>query len=102
MANVFELLKVVIAKILPLTIPYIQDLILSKFVPILKRKGYELLDKKANKIIEDLVQNAEKIKDAEGIKKEAYIEGTRLGVATLRAIAEKLNKASDEIEKVLE
>lgn len=81
--------------------PFIANLIKSKFVPMIKRKAYELVDEKSNKLIEDLAQNASKIKNVEGNKKDAYIEGTKLGLETIRAIAEKLNKAADEIEKVL-
>ena len=38
-------------------------------------------------------------KEENEVKKLAYIEGTKLGVDTIRAIAEKLNKATDEIEQ---
>lgn len=97
--ELLEVLKVIFA----LTIPYIKELIQSKVVPMLKRKAYEKVDTKVDKLIEDLAQNASKIKNEENeLKKAAYIEGTKLGVETLRAIAEKLNKAADEIERVTE
>ena len=71
-------------------------------VPTLKRKTYEKVDTKVDNLIEDLAQNASKISAEENeVKRLAYIEGTKLGVDTLRAIAEKLTKAADEIEKVL-
>lgn len=96
--NILDIIKT----ILELTFPYIQELIKSKVVPALKRKAYQKLDEKADKLIEDLAQNAAKIKYAETpTKYVAYIEGTKLGIDTLRAFAEKFNKAADEIEKVL-
>ena len=53
-------------------------------------------------MIKDLAQNAAKIADEQNEnKKAAYIEGTKLGLETLRAISEKLSKAADEIERVL-
>ena len=74
----------------------------SKVVPFLKRKAYETLDLKADRLIKDLAQNASKITAEENeAKKLAYIEGTKLGIDTLRAIADKLTMAADEIEKVL-
>lgn len=96
-----ELLEI-IKMILGITIPYIKELIQSKIVPTLKRKAYEKVDTKIDNVIKDLAQNASKIaKEENETKKLAYIEGTKLGIATLRAIAEKLTKAADEIEKVL-
>lgn len=92
----------IITMILTLTLPAIKNLIASKVVPMLKRKAYEKADEKIDKLIKDLAQNAAKIKDETNeTKKFAYIEGTKLGVETLRAIAEKLIKAADEIEKAL-
>ncbi|MCX4275986.1 MAG: hypothetical protein OSJ27_09465 [Candidatus Gastranaerophilales bacterium] len=92
----------IIKTILTLTLPLIKQLIESKVVPTLKRKAYETIDKKADKLITDLAQNAGKIKDEKNTTKRlAYIEGTKLGVATIRALAEKLIKAADEIEKVI-
>lgn len=92
----------IIKPLLLLTIPLIENLIESKVVPTLKRKAYESLDRKADKLIVDLAQNASKIADEENeIKKLAYKEGTKLGVETLKALAEKLNKAAAEIEKAL-
>lgn len=97
-----EMLLQAIKFILTITVPFIKELIHSKVVPTLKRKGYEKLSNKADDIIEDLAQNASKIaKEENELKKEAYLEGTKLGIDTLRAIAEKLNKAADEIEKAV-
>lgn len=88
--------------VLEIVIPYIKQLIKSKVVPTLKRKAYEKLNSKADALIEDLAQNAAKIADEPDISKQAaYVEGTKLGLETLRAIAEKLNKAADEIERVI-
>lgn len=98
MENLMNAIKL----ILTMTMPYIAQLIQSKVVPALKRKAYEAVDKKVDKLIKDLAQNASKIKDAEdSIKYTAYMEGTKLGIETLRAIADKLYAAADEIEKVL-
>lgn len=92
----------IIQTILQITLPFIQNLIESKVVPMAKRKTYQFLDEKVDKLIEDLAQNASKITNEENkVKKLAYFEGTKLGVDTLRAMAEKLNKAAEEIEKVL-
>ncbi len=97
-----EMLLQAIKFILTITVPFIKELIQSKVVPTLKRKGYEKLSNKADDIIEDLAQNASKIaKEEDELKKEAYLEGTKLGIDTLRAVAEKLNKAADEIEKAV-
>lgn len=94
--------KIVLTQILELTLPFIKKLIESKFVPFLKRKAYERVDGKVDNLIKDLAQNAGKISAQENeTKKFAYLEGTKLGIETLRAIADKLNKAADEIEKVL-
>jgi len=94
--------KAIIQTILAITLPIIKKLIASKVVPFLKRRAYEKVDGKVDDLIKDLAQNAGKIKDeTDELKKLAYIEGTKLGVDTLRAIAIKLNQASDEIEKVL-
>ena len=98
MDKIIEIIK----PLLIITLPLIQNLIESKVVPTLKRKAYEALDKKADKLIVDLAQNAGKIANEENeIKKLAYKEGTKLGVETLKALAEKLNKAAIEIEKAL-
>lgn len=97
-----EMLLQAIKFILTITVPFIKELIQSKVVPTLKRKGYEKLSNKADYIIKDLAQNASKIaKEENELKKEAYLEGTKLGIDTLRAVAEKLNKAADEIEKAV-
>ena len=88
--------------ILNITLPFIQQLIQSKFVPMLKRKCYENLDERADRLIADLAQNAAKIaKEENETKKLAFYEGTKLGVDMLRAMALKFNKAADEIEKAL-
>ena len=88
--------------ILTLAIPAIKNLVESQVVPRLKRLAYEKLDDKVDNIIKDLAQNASKIDEQDNdAKKFAYTEGTKLGIDTLRAVAEKLNKAADEIEKVI-
>ena len=88
--------------ILRITLPLIQKLIQSHFVPTIKRQAYEFIDDKSNELIEDLAQNATKItQETNKVKKLAYIEGTKLGIDTLRALANKFNKAADEIEKVI-
>lgn len=89
--------------ILSLCLPYIQKLIESKVVPTIKRKMYETINNKTTKLIEDLAQNAAKIKTEQNeVKKAAYIEGTKLGVETLRALSEKLKQAADKIAEVVE
>ena len=96
--NLLEVLQ----SIFLLILPYIKELIKSKVVPAIKRKAYEKFNEKADKLITDLAQNASKIAlESNAEKKDAYIEGTKLGLDTLRALAEKLNKAVDEIEKVV-
>lgn len=92
----------IIQTILQITLPFIQELIQSKIVPTVKRKAYEFIDDKSDELIEDLAQNASKIaSETDKVKKLAYVEGTKLGVETLRALADKLNKAANEIEKAL-
>ena len=88
--------------ILTLAIPAIKQLIESQVVPRVKRLAYEKIDDQVDDLIHDLAQNASKIAtENNDIKKLAYLEGTQLGLNTVRAIANKLNKAADEIEKVL-
>ena len=88
--------------ILTLAIPAIKQLIESQVVPRVKRLAYEKINARVDNLIHDLAQNASKIaKEDNDIKKLAYLEGTQLGLNTVRAIADKLNKAADEIEKVL-
>jgi len=88
--------------ILTLAIPAIKQLIESQVVPRLKRLAYEKIDARVDDLIEDLAQNASKIAKQENeLKKEAYTEGTKLGLDAIRKIAEKLNKAADAIEKEL-
>ena len=92
----------ILSTILVITLPFIKKLIESQVVPFLKRLAYEKLDNRVDNLIQDLAQNAAKIEaETNEIKKLAYKEGTQLGVDTIRAIAEKLNKAADEIEKAL-
>ena len=84
------------------TLPLIKQLIESKVVPFLKRRAYERVDYRVNKLISDLAQNAAKIaKEENEVKRLAYIEGTKLGIETIRAIADKLEQAANKIEKVL-
>lgn len=91
-----ETLKVILA----LAIPALKKLIDSQVVPRLKRLAYEHLDAKVDDLIEDLVQNASKIKTEDNdVKKLAYQEGCELGVEAIRKIAEKLNKAADAVEE---
>lgn len=97
-----KILQDAIKIILTITIPYIKKLIQSKVVPIIKRKAYEAVNDKIDKLINDLAQNASKIAgEKDEFKKIAYIEGTKLGIDTIRAIADKLNQAADEIGKAL-
>lgn len=92
----------ILKEILALAMPYIMALIQSKVVPAIKRKAYEKLDDKTDELIKDLAQNAGKISEEKNeTKKAAYIEGTKLGLDTIKIVAEKLNKAAEEIEKVL-
>ena len=95
MTNLMTVLK----SILALTVPYIQKLVKSTLVPKLKRQAYEFVNKEADKLIKDLAQNASKIAQTEDNAK--YIEGTKLGLEMVRALATKLTQAADEIENVL-
>jgi len=96
--NLIEFIK----NLIVISIPCIEALIKSKVVPYLKRRMYQRVDYRVNKLISDLAQNASKINNEENeIKRAAYIEGTKLGIETIRAIADKLEQAADEIEKVI-
>lgn len=89
-------------RILALVAPVILNLIKSKAIPAIKRRIYEKTNNKIDSLIEDLAQNASKIKNEEDEnKKLAYIEGTKLGIEALYVIADKINKAAQEIEKAL-
>lgn len=92
----------ILSSILVITLPFIKKLIESTVVPYLKRLAYEKLDNRVDDLIQDLAQNAGKIATEENeAKRYAYQQGTKLGIDTIRAIALKLNKAADEIEKAL-
>jgi hypothetical protein len=81
----------VIIRFLKLSAPFIIGLVKSKVVPKAKRKAYELLDTFVDERIHDLIKLVEKAKnEKDGIKKDAHIEGLRLGIATLQAICDKL------------
>lgn len=96
--NIKEVLKLIIET----TLPFIKKLIESKVVPTLKRKAYQRLDDFTNDRIEDLGVLAQKIKSEENdIKRQAHINGFRLGLETLRAISDKINQACNELEKVV-
>ena len=76
-----ETLLEIVKTLFNFTVPFIQKLIESKFVPFLKRKAYEKVDTKVDTLIEDLAQNASKISQEENeVKKLAYVEGTKLGI----------------------
>ena len=99
-AKMNPLLIEALKEILVIAIPAIKNLIESQVVPRLKRLAYEHLDAKVDDLINDLAQNASKIKTEDNeAKKLAYTEGTKLGLETIRAIADKLNQAADTIEK---
>ena len=88
--------------LLTCVLPFIKELVESKVVPTIKRKAYERLDDFVNDRIEDAATLVDKIYNEKNeIKKQAHLDGLRLGVATLRAIGEKLLKACEEFEKVL-
>lgn len=92
----------VLKNLLLFAIPFIKELIESKVVPTLKRKAYERLDDFTNDRIEDLAVLVDKINATnDPIKKKAHIEGLKLGVATLKAIAEKITLACVEFDKIL-
>lgn len=89
--------------LLTVVIPFIKKLIESHVVPRVKRKAYERLDDFTNDRIEDLGNLVDKIhKEENEVKRQAHLEGLKLGVATLRAIGNKLVSACDEFAKVLE
>ena len=89
-------------KILGLTIPFLAELFKSYAVPAIKRRAYQILDRRADSLIEDLAQNAGKIKDEQDdAKRLAYIEGTKLGLDTIKALGEKLIKAAEKINEAL-
>jgi len=92
----------VLKNVLVFCVPFIKQLIESKVVPILKRKAYERLDDFTNDRIEDLGELVDKIKTEDNeIKRKAHLEGFKLGVETLRAVATKLCTACDELEKAV-
>ena len=92
----------VLKNIFAFCLPFIAKLIKSTVVPKLKRKAYERLDDFTNDRIEDLGNLVDKIKsETNEVKKEAHLEGFRLGISTLRAMANKLLKACAELEKAL-
>ena len=91
-----------VIKILGITLPFLLELFKSYAVPALKRRMYQTLDRRADALIEDLAQNASKIKNEQDeTKKSAYIEGTKLGLDTIKALGEKLIKASEVISEAL-
>ena len=92
----------IVKQLLILTTPFIKKLIESKVVPAIKRRLYEKVDVKINNLIEDLAQNVSKIAtEKDELKKLAYIEGSRLGMDTLKAMGEKLIQVANQIDASL-
>lgn len=90
----------VIEGLLPIVLPIIQKLIDSAVVPILKRKAYERFDGFANDMIQDLTNLKTKSEQTDNpIKKAAHEEGLKLGADALKAIGEKLIKASEVLSE---
>ena len=97
--KVLEILKA----ILTMALPHIKELVESKVVPVLKRKAYERLDDCASDRIEDLTGLYEKIlKTENSAKKEAHLEGFKLGVEAICAIGKKLVDAGEVLKGQLE
>ncbi|MCD8377229.1 MAG: hypothetical protein LUB59_00410 [Candidatus Gastranaerophilales bacterium] len=97
-----ETVKTVLTNILTMAIPYIKQLITSKVVPALKRKAYERLDDFTSDRIEDLYELLEKINTEQNeTKKTAHLEGFKLGLATLKAIAGKITEACAVLENAI-
>lgn len=89
--------------LLIVAVPCLKNLIESKVVPAVKRRAYERFDNFTNDRIEDLIALAEKIKTTDNaVKKQAHLEGFKLGLTTLRTIGKKLVQACDELEKAVE
>lgn len=95
--------KEIILSLLKKVLPFIENLIQSKIVPVLKRKAYESLDEFANERIEDLMELLEKIKSEDDFsKKQRRLEGFILGIETLEAIGKKLVESSEVLKKEIE
>ena len=95
-------MKDLLKNIMLFVLPYIQELIASKVVPALKRKGYERLNDLVNDRLEDLANLVDKIKaETNEVKREAHLEGFRLGIKTLRAISKTITDACNKLEEIV-
>ena len=89
----------IIQMLLPVILPFIEKLIESTAVPFLQRKTYERYNEFTSERLHSLAILKQKLEVApDGIKKEAYMEGLKLGTDTLRAVAETIIKGCDVLD----
>lgn len=87
-------LKEQIKGILIISKPFVQKLVDEKVIPAVKTFAYRTLQKKADRVINNLValkEKAEKEENAE--KKAAHMLGFKLGAEAIIAIGNKLVEA---------
>lgn len=86
-----EKLKEQIKNILILSKPFIQKLVDEKIIPAVKTFAYKTLQKKADKIVNNLVKLKEKAEaETNPDKKAAHLLGFQLGAEAIIAIGNKL------------
>jgi len=87
-------LKEQVKLILTLSKPAIQKLVDEKVIPALKTFAYKTLQKKADRLINNLVKLKEKAEnETDEIKKSAHLIGLKLGAEAAISIGEKLVEA---------
>lgn len=95
-------IKEIIAALLTITMPYIKELIESKVVPAIRRKGFEAFDKKGNQLIQKTLERLEEAKNLNDTnKRNLILGGIKLEIATLRAMGAKLIDVANALEKGL-
>lgn len=87
-------LKEQIKGILTISKPFIQKLVDEKVIPTVKTFAYKTLQKKADRVISNLVKLKEKAETEENEnKKAAHLLGFKLGAEAIVAIGNKLVEA---------
>lgn len=91
--NITEL-KEKIKEILILSKPFIQKLVDEKIIPAVKAFAYKTLQKKADRIISNLVALKEKAEnELDETKRKNHLLGLKLGAEAIIAIGNKLVEA---------
>ena len=87
-------LKTQIKELLAVSKPFIQKLVDEKIIPAVKTFAYKTLQKKADRVVNNLVKLKEKAEaEPNTDKKAAHLLGFKLGAEAIIAIGNKLVEA---------